>query len=232
MSVPFRFALIATLVISLPVAAADDPFLSPGQVDLMRLLPPPPASGSPEMQAELAEVLALQASRTPERVAQAVRDQAESVFDMFAVTMGEAFAPERLPLAGHLFGRLGETEDVLATPAKTGFARARPFTGNPAVTPALYPSRSFSYPSGHAARSTLSGIVLAAMVPEQRDAIFTRIRDYAESRVIGGVHYRSDVLGGMRAGTAIAAVLFNDPAFQAEYAPARREVRAALGLVP
>jgi acid phosphatase (class A) len=44
------------------------------------------------------------------------------------------------------------------------------------------------------------------------------------------VHYPTDVEAGKHAGTALAAFLFNSPAFQPDYAEAKRELRAALKL--
>jgi acid phosphatase (class A) len=211
-------------------ARADDSYLAAGQIDLMRLLPPPPAEGSAQAAAEMAEVVALEATRTPARAAQALADVPEGAPDMFGAVLGPALTAERLPRLAALFERLGETENAATAPVKRAYARLRPYQANPALHPAAPPSRSGSFPSGHATRSRLGAIVLAAMLPERRDALFARAADYAESRVIAGVHFRSDILGGMNAGTAIAAVLFNDPAFGADFAGARQELRDALGM--
>jgi acid phosphatase (class A) len=217
--------LIAALLFALPAFAAEQPYLAPAQVDLLRLLPPPPSDGP-----ELAQVLEAQRARTPERAAQAAADAQETVFAMFRPVLGERFVAAAAPLATALFDRLGATEESVVGPAKNGFRRKRPFLESPDVQPVVPTSKSGSYPSGHATRVTLEGIVLASMLPERRDAIFARMTDYARSRVIGGVHYPSDIEAGARAGTAAAAVLFDDPAFEADYGPARQQLRAALGL--
>jgi acid phosphatase (class A) len=44
------------------------------------------------------------------------------------------------------------------------------------------------------------------------------------------MHYPSDLDAGFRAGTAMAAVMMQQPGFQAEFAAAKAELRAALGL--
>ena len=180
----------------------------------------------------MAELLGIQASRTPARLAQAVADVEESLPAMFGAILGPSITAERAPALFHLFDRLVGTEDAVTRPAKEGFARPRPYQADPAVAPGIRLSRSGSWPSGHATLGTLTGITLAAMLPERRDTIFARMREYGESRLVGGVHYRSDLAAGARAGTAIAAVLFNDPAFQADYAAARRELRGALEMTP
>ena len=220
----FRALLAAALLLAMPAAAQEHPYLTETQLDLARLLPPPPENGP-----ELPLVLEAQRTRTPERAAQAAADSVETVFAMFRPVLGDRFSPEAAPLATELFTRLGDTEDAVVDPAKKKFGRQRPFIFSPEVHPAVDTSKSGSYPSGHSTRVTSEGIVLAAMLPEQRGPIFARMTDYAQSRVIGGVHYPSDVEAGKRAGTAMAAVLFDDPAFAADFAAARHQLRTALG---
>ncbi len=228
-----RLLLVLALLLGAPAWTAPawqaGSYLAAGQLDLMRLLPPPPAEGSAQAAAEMAEVVALEAARTPARAAQALADVPEGASDMFGAVLAPATA-ERLPRLAALFERLAETEGAATAPVKRAYARLRPYQANAALHPAVPPSRSGSFPSGHATRSRLDAIVLAAMLPERRDALFARAADYAESRVIAGVYFRSDILGGMNAGTAIAAVLFNDPAFTADFAGVRQELRDALGM--
>ena len=228
---PARGWLLITLALLLGAPAyASEPYVTARQVDLMRLLPPPPSGDSAQAAAEMAEVVAFEATRSAERAAQAQADVAEDVYDMFGAVLGPAFTSERTPLIGALFDRITETESIVTSPVKRGWARPRPYQVNAALHPAVPPSRSGSFPSGHATLGRLAAIVLAAMLPEHRAALFARAADYAESRVIGGAHFRSDIMAGMHAGTAIAAVLFNDPAFIADSANAQRELRDVLGL--
>ena len=220
------------LALASPAFADEAPYVTAAQVPLLTLLPPPPAKDGALDRAEMAEVLALQASRSPERLAQASRDVEESVYVMFIPVLGPNFTAERTPRLAHMFARIAETEEVVTAPAKDGFARLRPFQANPAVQPGIKLSKSGAYPSGHATLSRATGIVVASMVPEHAAAIFARIDDYAESRMIGGVHYRSDLTAGAQGGTAIAAIMMNDSQFQADYPETKRELRAALGLTP
>ena len=50
-------------------------YIAAGSVDLMRLLPPPPASGSGVTRAEIDELLRIQASRTPADCERAAADR-------------------------------------------------------------------------------------------------------------------------------------------------------------
>ena len=178
----------------------------------------------------MAELERIERTRTPERIAQAKVDVDESIYTMFGGVMGTAFVPGSLPLMSKLFERLGDTEEALMGAPKSNFGRLRPYLVNSGLHPPGPLSRSGSYPSGHSTRSTIFGVVLAMMVPERRGEIFARMADYAESRLVLGVHYPSDLVAGRVAGTAVDAVLFGDAGFLADYGAARAEVRGVLGL--
>ena len=60
------------------------------------------------------------------------------------------------------------------------------------------------------------------MVPEKRDAIFARGREYGDNRVVDGVHYPSDVEAGRIDGTLVADALMANPEFQKAFAEAAR----------
>lgn len=227
------WALGLLVLLLLPQQGAADAslFVTPRQIDLTKLLPPPPADGSPQQQRELARMLALQQERTPEQVALAKADEERSVF-RFADVVGKAFTPERLPRTAALFAAVQKTAGAIVYPAKDYWHRIRPFLADAAIQPCVFRPRGPSYPSSHATFGTVAGIILADMLPEKAAAIAQRAAAYGENRVIGGVHYPSDVAAGRTAGTVIAAFLFQDQAFLAEYAEARSELRQALGLRP
>ncbi|TIM95277.1 MAG: phosphatase PAP2 family protein, partial [Mesorhizobium sp.] len=68
------------------------------------------------------------------------------------------------------------------------------------------------------------------MVPEKRAEIMARASKYAHNRVVGGIHFASDVEMGRISGSVIAAVLLNRDDFKAEYEVARAELRSDLGM--
>jgi acid phosphatase (class A) len=91
---------------------------------------------------------------------------------------------------------------------------------------------SWSYPSGHSLWGYSMALVLAAMLPEKRDAILARGRQFGWSRVVGGVHWPSDVAGGRIAAVAMIERLGRDPGFRHDLDGATAELRAALKLPP
>jgi acid phosphatase (class A) len=81
---------------------------------------------------------------------------------------------------------------------------------------------SFSYPSGHATRGTLLARILAELAPERREALLRVGHQIGYDRVVGGVHYPSDVLAGDRLGDAVADALLADPDFRRQLEDVRR----------
>ncbi|AZV20516.1 MULTISPECIES: phosphatase PAP2 family protein [unclassified Mesorhizobium] len=229
-----RYASLAAGLLLLIVgsaAQAEDaqPFITNKDVDLTMILPPPPANDSAQTKAELGEVLTLQVTRTPEMVASAVADAEENVW-RFADVMGPKFNKETLPKFSAFFDRVVATEGAVVDPAKDVWKRPRPHQLSDLVKPAVKLSSSGSWPSGHATVGTMMGIILSDMVPEKRAEIMARASKYAHNRVVGGIHFASDVEMGRISGSVIAAVLLNRDDFKAEYEVARAELRSDLGM--
>lgn len=228
-----RRALLAlALVVALPAAAREAPYLTVQELDLATILPPPVEADSMADIEQQGAVLAAQWSATPERVEQARRDVDESPDTLFGAVLGKTLDPKALPATTRLFARLRETEDAVVGPAKKAFKRVRPYLSDSRIKALVRPSVSGSYPSGHTTNATLGAIVMGDIVPEKRPAIWQRASDYSQSRVIGGMHYPNDLLGGKLAGTAIAVALQGHPEFKADFDAARRELRQYLGLAP
>lgn len=193
-------------------------------------LPPPPQAGSLREQDDIAVYRATRALKDTPRWTQARADneiETPSAPRVFDEALGIRFTPERMPVLTRLLGRmLGDLETV-QTPAKRGFIRPRPFVTEPAetcITPESWLAASGSYPSGHSALGWAWALVLSEMAPDRADEILVRGLAYGESRMICGVHYASDVEAGRIVGAALFASLKADPAFQADFEVARREL--------
>ncbi|HLB01237.1 MAG TPA: phosphatase PAP2 family protein, partial [Bacteroidota bacterium] len=64
----------------------------------------------------------------------------------------------------------------------------------------------FSFPSSHAVNNFAAAMLLSHFYPRRRMALFFVAGIVAFSRISVGVHYPSDVLGGMLVGMLVAAV--------------------------
>lgn len=224
------FFVTASSIASLPVCAtAAQPFISARDIDLIKLLPPPPANESAQTRAELGEVLTLQVTRTPEMVARAQADAVENIW-RFSDVLGPKFVAGKLPTFSAFFARVVSSEGAVVDPSKDFWQRPRPYQYSDLVKPVVKMTASGAYPSGHATAGTLMGIVLSNMVPEKRTEIMARAHEYANNRIVGGVHYRSDIEAGRVVGTVIAANLMTRADFKADFESARIELRKELGL--
>ncbi len=220
----FLIAFPGTLFANECAGRSDEP--------LVNLLQPPPCEACEETKAELAELEALEQARTPVEAAHAASD-AERTLPRFFEGAGIAFDAAALKNCEGFFMRRRKEERAAVDAAKDTFCRVRPFlTPNNSLHPVqeAKPDASFSYPSGHAAYGATVGFLLAEMMPEKRTAIYARIDGYAHSRMVAGVHYRSDVEAGKLFGAAIVNSLFADPAFVSEFGEAKACVRKAAGL--
>ncbi|HTB33961.1 MAG TPA: phosphatase PAP2 family protein [bacterium] len=198
-------------------------------IDLTRLLAPPPAEDSQQGKDELQQVLDLQAKRTDAEAAACVADQEYSVF-RFTDVVGPAFDAAVLPKTAAYFSAAVDAAKATVDASKGHWDRRRPFLVDSRVQPCDKPSKSASYPSGHATAGTVMAILLADLVPEKQAAIYARGWLFAQHRVMGGVHFPSDIAAGRIAGTVVAQAILADPGMQAMARQARAELRSALKL--
>ena len=230
-----RFKPIPVIAILLaflfsPALAERGNFISPDQVELVKILAPPPANDSPKTKAEIQELIRIQEKRTSEEEAAVQADVKMTIFQVVGDVLGSGFTPENLPIATKFFELLYQDEEFIISAAKDTWNRPRPFMRSQDIKPCVEQSRSGAYPSGHSAFGYLNEIVLANMVPEKKAEIFVRADQYSYHRMIGGVHYRSDVEAGRIAGTVIAAIMMQNSNFQEEFSRTRKEVRRVLHL--
>ena len=203
-------------------------FADATQVDLMKILPQPPADDSATTRDDLARVLAIQASRTPLMVARAQGDaQGPSIFRL-ADVMGERFNADKLPKTAALFAKIAADCGALGAPARKAFNRKRPGQLSSDVKPVVAAAGP-GYPGGHAIFITVAAKVLTEMVPEKSAVIAVRAEDFDNNRVVGGAHYPGDEAAGRVVGEAVTKVMMANAAFKAEFDAAKAELRAVLG---
>ncbi len=85
-----------------------------------------------------------------------------------------------------------------------------------------------SFPSGHAGMFFWRGTLLALMLPEFAPQFLTRASEGGYHRVVLGVHYPLDVIGGAMVGQAAAADRWNDPEFKRLLRASATEIRREL----
>jgi membrane-associated phospholipid phosphatase len=85
--------------------------------------------------------------------------------------------------------------------------------------------RGGSFPSGHTTAAYSVGITLATLLPELAPEILARASEAGNNRIVLGVHYPLDVVGGRISGEVALAARWSDPTFRSEVLePARQEL--------
>ena len=211
------------------VAAAEMTFLEPKQIDLLKLLPPPPSPDSEAQKQDMAAVLEIQKNRTAAVVRRAESDNVLSIW-IYKDVLGPDFRADKLPIATGFFATMHADARIILSQTKNAWARQRPPALNPDVKQLGGPVRlPYGYPSGTTMFGSLTAIMLANMVPEKQFELFERSNEYSHNRVVLGVHYPRDAIAGQLAATVAAHAFFASPSFRREYEPAREELRRVLG---
>jgi acid phosphatase (class A) len=196
------------------------------------LLPPPPALDSQADRDDVAAVMARQ------KVDAARRDMAEAdgrwLYDRFATALGTEIRRERLPALVHLLNRSVKQSAAPSVAAKKQHARLRPYQRlalaqvcglSGASQPDPDATQRTSYPSGHATFGWVSALVLARVAPDKAPALLHRAAEYAESRVVCGLHFPSDVEAARQLATALVTQLDANSEFQLDLQLAQAELR-------
>lgn len=222
-----RYAALITLLALYPLGA-QAALLTPSEVDASRYLPPPPAAGSAVEKRELKELHAIAARSSKALKLIAARDAKDESPDIFNDALGFDIAAK--PETFKLLKLVVEEEDGDTKGAKAYFHRLRPYSvdhGIKTCEPVKPGKAANSYPSGHSSLAFSMGVVLASLVPEKSQAILARATEYAEHRLVCGVHYRSDIVAGQQFGTILAIRLMENPTFKAQMDLSRAELGSA-----
>jgi acid phosphatase (class A) len=205
------------LLAMLGAAPASAGLLDPAGYDASKFLPPPPQADSAVTQGELAELRAIAASASVGAREFAAHDAKDETPDIFNSAIG--FDIATTPQTQKLLQLVADEEDGDSKTAKAFFHRDRPYTVDSSLktcTPTKPGKAANSYPSGHATLAFSMGIVLAQVLPSKSQAVLARSKEYAENRLVCGVHYRSDIVAGQQFGTVLALRLMENAAFKSQ----------------
>jgi len=241
------------------VALSNSPYLVPGAFDAIHLLPPPPAPDSAAQREDIEGVLQAQRTSTPERMRLAEEDArvglirfATALGPQFAPdkmpTLAAFFAkvgrdinppvtlakdcwerPRPFVVDSHVHPPGQMQQDTANRPGAQSSSSVPHDAASPCRPAESSPAYSYSYPSGHSTFGAMTAILLANMIPEKRSELFARGWQFGESRVVGGVHFPTDVEAGRIEATAMVALMMQSPEFRADLAAARAELRRTLG---
>ncbi|GAB19040.1 hypothetical protein GOEFS_073_00600 [Gordonia effusa NBRC 100432] len=198
-------------------------------------------------QQNLANAIAINVTSSPAVARYAVNDnydiEGPAIFNALGSKLSPAFYAAlragQLPKTAALL--LGEDalvgERVGTSKEKKYFHNPRPFEVAPQLIRHYGDGRkdlyeavrgTGSYPSGHTTWGFAQAFLIASMIPEAGPQLLARAAEYGYHRVVLGVHYPLDVVGGrMQAESTVAQVL-SDSTFAGLLAEAKKELRAVL----
>ena len=206
--------LLIFFLISWPLQAQETTsrkYLPVGSIDGAALIGPPAAIGSPEFKSQMAIVLWLQLTRTPEQIAFVEKTLN---FERFTPILGDSLLRvDGALLKKTLDDAVAEVRDDYDQ-VKARFNLPRPYQVSDQVKPVGDARPVASYPSGHAIRATVYARLLSEIFPEHRDALTELGLQVGYGRVIAGVHYPMDITSGQKLGNAYADVIIQQKAFQ------------------
>lgn len=206
--------LFCIAIVSQPVLSQEsgsDTYLPKGSVDGVALIGPPAKIGSPGFETQMAIVLWLQRTRTPEQV-QFVREKLN--FARYTPIIGDELKEvDEEELRAALAAIINEVRSDYDA-VKAAYDLPRPFKVSDRVKPATEARPVASYPSGHATRAIVYARILSEIFPDRKEALTELGMQIGYGRVIAGVHYPMDVLAGQKLGNAYADVIIKQKAFK------------------
>lgn len=218
--------LVGLVAVSLSARPAPGKYLLTENADVTVWLPPAPADNSLTTAADVTTLLAVQQRRTPDEIALANVYAHDRVYG-FAAVLGPWFTAENLPGGAAFFEQVAADVGAISAKAKRTWQRPRPPLLDTRIHACVPLPKSGSYPSGHTMRAFVWAGLLAEVFPEQRAELRAHAELIAWSRVIGGVHYPSDITAGRMLGERLVAELLKSPALRADLAALAAEAKHA-----
>jgi PAP2 superfamily. len=170
--------------------------------------PPPPAFGSSEFNAALAEIRSISDNLTPAQllIAQTWAGQGPAYMNSVATDMivahhrTEREAARILALAN----MAGFDVSNACFDAKFAYYLIRPSQADPLIHLPIGLPNHPSYPSGHSCITAAYGTVLAASFPEDSDVFAAMVTEAGLSRNYAGLHFKFDCRVGQELGRNVA----------------------------
>lgn len=208
-----------SLGIAPPDYDAEDYYSPNNMPDAVHILPPPPSLDScgTAMAYEMERYIWGKMQRDTDRGRKAQFDTSND-FDVmvqeFAGAFGNRISPDFTPALYSLLQLGAEASDNACKNAQQHYKRMRPFDffHEKAYTfeDQTEIMKEGSYPSAHASRAWTTALLLVAVSPEQQDTVFKVGYDLAESNIIAGTNWPSDIEAGrIVAGLALSRMMSN-----------------------
>ena len=125
----------------------------------------------------------------------------------------ESRLDENPPLAARTYAliNMAAHDSIVACwDAKYAYWGIRPFQLDPEFAPVFTTPNHPSYPSAHSCISMAAATVLADQFPAEADYVLAAAEEAAESRIWGGIHFRSAVEDGVTIARRVTREVLDD----------------------
>lgn len=205
-------------------------------LDIMTVLPPPPAPGSPQDIADRTVFAASAAGIDGPAWKEAISElnpAGPEYFAKLSCAVGAKLSPETTPVTLAMVARSGVDFSGPMADAKNAYKRPRPFSTDksracdPSSADGIGARLGYAYPSGHAGVGWLWAMMLSQAAPARAEQIRAFGMATGDLRVACRVHWLSDVAYGRVLATSLYERLWAEPEFRADLARAKAELARA-----
>lgn len=184
----------------------------------------PPKNSSLRTQAEIARLLELQKTRTPEDIERIKKEIKLVGFQFDDLSYPEIVDIKKRPKTAALAKAANGDIVIVMFQAKQYFNRVRPHALDPRIKPAIKVPDHASYPSGHSTQAYMWAYLLCELTPtEKHAAILAGAKLIAQDRELAGVHYQSDTALGKRIARQVVDMWMANAKFRALLNAAKSE---------
>lgn len=205
-------------------------------VDILKLLPAPPAPGSAQdiadRSAYMASAFGIGGADWQAAIAQLNPTNPEFM-GALSCAIGTKLSLEATPATMAMVARAGVDMVAPMSVAKDHYARPRPFSTDkgkacdPISADGVGARLGYAYPSGHSGIGWLWALILSDAAPARATALRGFGQATGDLRIACRVHWLSDVASGRILATSVYQRIAAEPEYQADLVRARAELAKA-----
>lgn len=227
-----RHWLIVPALLALSACAGGDKFPFPPQFVDVNDVPPtalaaPPAPDSAIQKKEIRHIIAAQSKLSDAQKKAMMHEDSITPSMIVGPILGERYSEATHPKLFNLMRRAASDAWRIGDTTQEYWNRTRPWLADDRVELLVKRITRPSYPSGHTVTNHVWAHLLSELYPTKRKALFARAHEVGSNRMLGGVHFPSDIAAGKKLAAIIYKEMRADPTFQRELAAVRAEAKSS-----